>query len=88
MDLDTQMVGKHQEDILLVGSLEVGNHAADNLVVEGMLREDMPREDMPQEEEGTVLEDIHGHHDGHGVRITLCQIHHAYPLHHPCLSAK
>lgn len=78
MDQDIQIVGKHQEDILLVGSFEVGNLAA-----EGMLREG-----MPQEEVGTVPEDIHGHHDGHGVRITLCQIHLAYPLHHPCFAAK
>jgi hypothetical protein len=54
------------------------------LVVEGILL----AAGMPQEAEGTDLEDIQGHQDEQGLRITLCQIHHAYPFHHPCFISK
>ena len=70
--------GNLVEGILVVGILVVGIHVVvdNHVVVEDMLQ-------------GTgLLEDIHGRHDHSvrhepAVRITLCQIHHAYLFHPP-----
>lgn len=82
MNQDNQLVGRHQGDILLVGShlvvdilivgnrLEVGNHLeVDILPVGSHLVVDILVVDSPVE--GIVLEDIHRRHE-QDVRRALC----------------
>jgi hypothetical protein len=92
MSQDSQMVGNQQEDTLLeVGSLEVDSLVVDILAVD-ILAVDYDNlvevEDMLQPQVGIPQPQVGMHPAPYvrhelGVRITLCQIRHAYLFHHP-----
>jgi len=92
MSQDSQMVGNQQEDTLLeVGSLEVDSLVVDILAVD-ILAVDYDNlvevEDMLQPQVGIPQPQVGMHPAPYvrhelGVKITLCQIRHAYLFHHP-----